>query len=54
MKNQLEFASLLFKGVKEFYGDKLESEEMAKLVMDFRNRVIQWRTKQRGRNRDKN
>jgi hypothetical protein len=49
MKNQLEFASVLFKSVKEFYGDKLESEEMAKLIVEFRNRVGQWRVKQRAR-----
>ena len=39
MKRSLEDATLLFKSVKEFYGDKMESEEMAKFIIDFRNRV---------------
>jgi hypothetical protein len=53
MKNQLEYASVIFKDVKEFYGDKLESEEMSKLVAEFRNRVAQWRGKSKSRRADK-
>lgn len=39
MKRKLEEATFLFKTVKEYYGDKLESEEMAKFIINFRTRV---------------
>jgi hypothetical protein len=38
----------LFKSVKEFYGDKMESEEMAKFITDFRSRVAEFKKKNRG------
>ena len=40
MKRKLEEATLVFKMTKEFYGDKMESEDMARFVIDFRQRVI--------------
>lgn len=45
MKNKLEDATFLFKTVKEFYGDKLESEEMARFIIDFRKRVCSFKAK---------
>ena len=45
MKKRLEEATLLFRSVKEYYGDKLESEEMAKFIIDFRRRVMDFKKK---------
>ena len=45
MKSKLEDATFLFKTVKEFYGDKLESEEMARFIIDFRKRVCEFKSK---------
>ena len=35
----------MFKSVKEYYGDKMESEEMAKFIIEFRGRVNAFRAK---------
>jgi hypothetical protein len=45
MKKKYDEATNVFRTVKEYYGDKLESEEMARFVLDFRNRVNQFKSK---------
>jgi len=45
MKKKYDEASAVFKIVKDYYGDKLESEEMTRFILDFRNRVNQFKAK---------
>ena len=45
MKKKLEEATFLFMTVRDFYGEKMESEQMARFIIDFRARVQQFKAK---------
>ena len=51
MKRRLEEATMLFKSVREFYGDKMESEEMARFIIEFRKRVNDFKKRQKSRSK---
>jgi hypothetical protein len=50
MKKKYDEAVAIFKAAKEYYGDKLESEQMTHFIVDFRNRVNQFKAKRRNKN----